>query len=107
MKRVRMLSLFVGLFVLLLLPVARAAAAATEVWLDLGTALNGQATKPSASDVSTVEAAISPSNPATVPFWHSSFAYQGVSSTYEMVGTDPSGPDASNVVPPASIPNDL
>ena len=107
MKRVRMLSLFVGLFVLLLLPVARAAAAATDVWLDLGTALNGQATKPSASDVSTVEAALSPSNPATVPFWHSSFAYQGVTYPYQMVGTDPSGPAATTVVPTVIIPIDL
>jgi hypothetical protein len=52
-------------------------------------------------------AAGGPAGLVTVPFWQSSFTYAGTAYPFQMVGTDPTGPGATTVVPTVLIPIDL
>jgi hypothetical protein len=87
---------------------ASAAAATTDLWLEYGTSLNGKVTQPQASDTAAMRGALKPATPPrTVPFWQSSFGYEGVQYPFQMLGTAPSAGGQTTVVPTVIIPIDL
>ncbi len=61
---------------------------------------------PHINQVSTqaLQAAANSSTPETIPFWNSSFNYQGQNYPYNMVGKDPSKGSSITVIPTAMIP---
>lgn len=57
-----------------------------------------------APQFATVAPGSAPNNPVTIPYWSSSFSYQGVTYPYTMVGTDPSLGSATTTIPVVIVP---
>ncbi|HWW90594.1 MAG TPA: hypothetical protein VNY35_07430 [Solirubrobacteraceae bacterium] len=94
--------------VMLFIAAGSAAAAPTDLWLEYGTSLNGDVIQPSTSNMATMRAALNAATqPNTVPFWQSSFSYQGARYPFQMLGSNPSAGRQTTVVPTVVIPIDL
>jgi hypothetical protein len=89
--------------------VAREAGANTATaWLEQDSTYAGAPTGPSAADQALVSAAVqAPSVVQTVPFWQSTFTYNGTTYPFQMVGTDPAQAGQTTTVPTVVIPIDV